>query len=90
MGGKERLEQQTKSNHNTEEQEEAREISQGARIRKGLHIPPTVETSHRRSKFATRGRAPVGWRGAPLLSKLSSDSSYLVHVRSCINEGKIE
>jgi hypothetical protein len=65
MRGKERLEQQTKSNHNTGEQEEAREISQGAWIRKGLHISPTVETSHRRSKFATRGRAPVEWRGAP-------------------------
>jgi hypothetical protein len=64
MRNKEGLEQQTKSNHNTGEQEEAMEISQGAQIRKGLHIPPTGGTSHRRRKFATRRGAPVEWRGA--------------------------
>jgi hypothetical protein len=56
---KEGLEQPTKSNHNTEEQKDAMEISQGTRIRKELHIPPTGGTSHRRSKFATRRRTPV-------------------------------
>jgi hypothetical protein len=56
---KEGLEQPTKSNHNTEEQKDVMKISQGTRIRKELHIPLTRGTSHRRSKFATRGRAPV-------------------------------
>jgi hypothetical protein len=64
MRSKEGLEQQTKSNHNTGEQGEVIEFSQGARIRKGLHIPPTGGTSHRRRKFATRRGAPVEWRGA--------------------------
>jgi hypothetical protein len=33
---------QGNENHNAKEQEEAKEISQGARLRLGLHIPPTA------------------------------------------------